>query len=267
MSARHAATVNLSLEAFSKHGSTSGLNDDGWGIVLYRGDDLLLVKEPAPAADSDAVRFIESHDLASPLVMSHIRHATAGGLSFANTHPFSRELGGRMHAFAHNGDIEGFQSAGRPRLTGAHFQPIGQTDSELLFCELLLALEPLWSRGQLPSLRERHDVVASFAAGARERGMVNFLYGDGQALFAHSHYREGEADTDREPGLFLLSRTCPACEAEFECPGMAVHPGPEGQQLQTVSLVASVPLTDEAWRPLSEGELVVIVDGVVVDPC
>ena len=267
MSAHHAATVQLSLEAFSRHGSKRGLNKDGWGIALYRGLDLLLVKEPAPAENSEVVRFIESHDLASPLVMSHIRHATAGDLSYANTHPFSRELGGRMHAFAHNGDLTGFSSAELPRRTGAQFQPIGETDSEFLFCELLLLLAPLWSRGQPPSLRERYDTIARFAAAARERGMVNFFYGDGQALFVHSDYREAETGAGRLPGLFVLSRTCPACEAGFECAGLALQPGSEGQLVQTVSLVASVPLSDENWRPLADGELVVLVDGVVVDPC
>ena len=33
---------------------------------------------------------------------------------------------------------------------------------------------------------------------------------------------------------------------------------------QTVMLIASVPLTDEAWRPLAEGELVAIRAGEVV---
>jgi predicted glutamine amidotransferase len=33
---------------------------------------------------------------------------------------------------------------------------------------------------------------------------------------------------------------------------------------QVVSLVASVPLSDEAWRPLEQGELLILRDGTSV---
>ena len=34
---------------------------------------------------------------------------------------------------------------------------------------------------------------------------------------------------------------------------------------QEVTLIASVPLTAEAWRPLEEGEIVVLRDGAIVE--
>lgn len=262
MSARHPATVNLSLDAFSHHGSRRGLNKDGWGIALYQGRDVRLVKEPAPAEGSDCVRFIEGHAMPSPLVIAHIRHATLGAISYANTHPFARELGGRMHTFAHNGKVEELDAKADSRLGRARFRPIGETDSERLFCELLARLEPLWLAPEPPTLRARRDVIEVFAAEARERGIVNFLYADGDALFVHSHFRPdpgGSATT--EPGLHLLTRTCQACDAGFEHPGIAIHPGPEGKAEQVVTLVATAPLSDEPWRPLAIGELLVLQSG------
>jgi glutamine amidotransferase len=68
-----------------------------------------LYKEPAPASDSTWLAFIQQRRLPSRLIVPHMRHATQGGISLANTQPFVRELGGRMHLFAHNGrltDIE-----------------------------------------------------------------------------------------------------------------------------------------------------------------
>ena len=265
MSARYPATVNLSLDAFSHHGSRRGLNKDGWGIALYRGLDVQLVKEPAPAEGSDCVRFIESHAMPSPIVIAHIRHATAGAISYANTHPFTRELGGRMHTFAHNGEVEALDAKVDPRLDGARFRPIGATDSERLFCELLARLEPLWLALEPPTLRARRDVIEVFAAEARERGIVNFLYADGDALFVHSHFRLHPEDSSaKAPGLHLLTRTCAACDAGFEHPGIAIHPGAEGMVEQVVTLVASAPLSDEPWRPLEVGELLVLRSG---SPC
>ena len=265
MSARLPATVNLSLEAFSHRGSRRGLNKDGWGIVLFEGRDLRLVKEPAPAEDSDIVRFIESHVVPSPLAIAHIRHATAGSISYANTHPFARELGGQMHAFAHNGKVDNLDAKSDPRLRGAHFQPVGETDSERLFCELLERLEPLWLVGERPTLAARAEVVAAFAKDARERGIVNFLYADGEALFVHSHFRpHPDGGATEEPGLHLLTRTCARCDSGFDHPGIAIHPGGPGRDEQVATLVATVPLSDEPWRALGVGELVVLVAGEVV---
>jgi glutamine amidotransferase len=265
MSARLPATVNLSLEAFSHHGSRRGLNKDGWGLALYQGRDLRLVKEPAPAEGSDCVRFIEGHAMPSPLVIAHIRHATAGSISYANTHPFERELGGRKHAFAHNGKVDALDARDDPWLGAARFQPVGETDSERLFCELLARLEPLWLAAESPSLAARTEVVAAFAEEARGRGVVNFLYADGEALFVHRHYRpQPDGAATVEPGLHVLTRTCPRCDAGFDRPGIAIRPCSGETVEQVATLVATVPLSDEPWRALAVGELVVFVGGELV---
>src|SRR3970040_386769 len=103
MSARHASTVSLSLEEFSRHGGLAGPHKDGWGIAWYEGADVRLVKEASGASDRACIRFIQDHPFRSTLVVSHIRKATQGSVSLANTQPFTRELGGRVHVFAHNG--------------------------------------------------------------------------------------------------------------------------------------------------------------------
>ena len=54
------------------------------------------------------------------------------------------------------------------------------------------------------------------------------------------------------PGVHLLCRRCSA-------PTDAIESGD-----QQVTLVASVPLSDEAWQPLAEGELVVLRRGDIV---
>jgi glutamine amidotransferase len=68
-------------------------------------------------------------------VIAHTRRATRGTRSYPNAQPFIRELAGRIHLFAHNGDLPGiFESkAFQPE----RFNPIGETDSERAFCVLL----------------------------------------------------------------------------------------------------------------------------------
>ena len=44
--------------------------------------------------------------------------------------------------------------------------------------------------------------------------------------------------------------------------GVTIEGSGEGQ---AITLLASVPLTSEGWRPLAEGEVIVVKDGRVVD--
>ncbi len=259
MSARLPSTVKLSLEEFSRHGGLSGPHKDGWGVAWYDERDLRVVKERHPAASSACVRFIQTNPFSSALVMSHIRKATLGEVATRNCQPFARELGGTWHAFAHNGDLRGV--AGDARFAAASFRPVGETDSELAFCALLDRLRPLWAEGAVPPLEARRQVVAAFAAALRELGPANFLYSDGDALFAHADRRHQADGAIRPPGLWRLARHC-AAGGELAAQGLTIA-ADEGEQ--EVVLVASVPLTAESWSPLAQGELLVARQGRVAD--
>lgn len=257
MSARQPADVRFSLEEFSRHGGLAGPHKDGWGIAWYEDADVRLVKEPTAASDSACLDFIRQHPFRSALVVGHIRKATQGRLRLANTQPFARELGGRMHVFAHNGDLDGV------RLRNSHslgaYRPVGDTDSEYAFCALLARLAPLWRDGRVPALDARLARVADFAAALRALGPANFLYADGDALFVHGHKRT-HAGGIRPPGLHVLCRTCAGESGPFVADGLHV----ESQQ---VALAASVPLTaGEPWRPLAEGETLALRDGRIIAP-
>lgn len=262
MSSRYEADVNLSLEEFSRHGGLAGPHKDGWGIAYYAGRDVRLMKEIEPAADSACVRFIREHPFASPLVVSHIRKATQGALALANCQPFAREMGGAMHVFAHNGHLAARRL--KRRLALGAFRPVGETDSEYAFCALLERLRPLW-RGarRAPPLAERFAIVTAFARAIAPLGPANFLYADGDAVFAHGHRRRHADGGIRVPGLHLLSRRCAARDARLETGGLSIRARTPGEQ--SVVLFASVPLTQaEDWKPLGEGELVAVRRGRIV---
>lgn len=253
------ARLAFSLHTLAGHGSPTGSTRDGWGVAFYQGDDVALFREPGAAGDSALVRYLESQGPATGLAISHIRHATQGAVRLSNTQPFVRQLGGRAHVFAHNGDLTGVAA-----IDGAgagHWQPVGDTDSERAFCALLARVEPLWTRARgVPSLQARLSLVADFAAGLRQLGPANFLYADGDALFAHGHRRIQPAVGRIEPpGLWTLQRHCTGGDEPPQCQGgVSIMDGDGGR---TVQCVASVPLTDEAWRPLAEGELLAVRGG------
>ncbi len=50
--------VNLSWKGFAMRGSEALGNPDGWGLAYADGNDVHLVREPSPAADSPFVAFL-----------------------------------------------------------------------------------------------------------------------------------------------------------------------------------------------------------------
>jgi glutamine amidotransferase len=253
------ARLTFSLHTLAARGGNDGTTRDGWGVAFYQGDDVALFREPGAAGNSALVRYLETEGPSTTLAISHIRHATQGGVQLSNTQPFARELGGRMHVFAHNGHLPGIEVSATMAL-GAR-RPVGQTDSEHAFCALLERLRPLWKDGQVPPLDTRLSLLADFASDLRALGPANFLYADSDALFAHGNRRiQPTVGRIEPPGLWVLSRHCTPPE-----PSPQVHGGVSVVQGErAIVWVASIPLTGEAWRPLAEGELLAVRAGEVI---
>ncbi|KEO55268.1 class II glutamine amidotransferase [Thioclava pacifica] len=256
ISSRLPTNVGFSLERLARRGGGEGPLRDGWGVALYQDRDVALLREPRAAAESELVRFIERQTPPSTLVISHIRLATRGAPALHNTQPFIRELGGRVHVFAHNGDMPGIVVGGD--VPPGRFLPVGESDSERAFCLLLDQLEAPWraAEGATPPLAERLGLVAGFAAELRRLGPVNFLYADGETLFAHAHRRRQADGAIRPPGLHVLERRCESEEPALDGAGMTLTGA-----AQEVCLLASVPLSDAPWQPLDEGEVIAVVQG------
>ena len=259
LSTSQPARLTFSLQRLASHGRAADVAHDGWGVAIYQGVDVALFREPSAAAGSRLVHFLEGHGPSTKLAVSHIRHATWGAVQFSNTQPFTREVGGRIHVFAHNGYLTGIETSAAFPL-GIDL-PVGQTDSERAFCALLSRMRMLWAQALLPSLELRMALLAGFAADLRKLGAANFLYADGDAVFAHGHRRlilpSGRIEP---PGLWVLDRRCaPADSLPDRLAGVSLAHGDSA-----AVFVASVPITDEAWRPLQEGELLAVRDGEVI---
>lgn len=109
---------------------------DGWGVGYYPGVEpaAAVLKEPAPpsgSARSDLVRTWER--VTSSVFMLHIRSARWGSITDANTQPFQRTWGGRDWLFSHSGSLRSRLELG----PGPRFEPVGSTDTETIFCQLL----------------------------------------------------------------------------------------------------------------------------------
>ena len=251
--------LDFEWDEFSRHGSLGGGNPDGWGVGYYRGRDVAIFREPRPAADSDCSEFLGTCAPASAIVVAHVRRAALGRPILANCQPFARTLAGRVHLFAHNGYVPEIVAAdaGLP----AWLDPVGDTDSELLFGQLLVRLAAVWSQPALPTIEARFEVVREFAAEKRQQGAMNFLYSDGELLFAHGHRRTVPGDAiSTDPGLYVLERGAD-CREPVDDPVVGLR---RSGTCTKQALVATVPLNEQSWTPLAPGQLVCLRAGVRV---
>jgi glutamine amidotransferase len=253
LSASAPVDIKLSLGELARHGGETGIHAHGWGVAFLDGRDVRLVRDPSAAAFSPWVQCLQNHAIKSDTVLAHIRHATQGAVTLPNTQPFVRELWGRAHVFAHNGRLgEGVMLDGMRRL---RFKPIGETDSEAAFCILME-----WLTAGDASADHLFATFAAFAREMRDHGPANIIYASDGRLLVHADRRTQRPGVIEPPGLWLLQRQCRAqSRSKFAGAGVSVA----GTALQ-VALIASVPLTGEAWQPLDRGTVLELRAGRIV---
>lgn len=131
MSANVPTDIVFSFTGLMQRGGRTGPHRDGWGIGFYEGRGLRLFQDPAASSESEVANLVQRYPIKSEVVIGHIRQANVGKVCLANTHPFVREMWGRNWCFAHNGQLGEFKGQ------ASFYRPVGDTDSEAAFCDLL----------------------------------------------------------------------------------------------------------------------------------
>ena len=170
LSAQYPVTLEMSFQKLMQRAELD--NPHGWKAVFYEQNDAYLFREPRPASNSQLANLLAECGIESCLVISHIRKATTGPIELRNTHPFSREIQGRLHSFAFNGNVPGVFDLG---LKLTRFLPIGVTDGEYTFCWLL---EQLADRVDNIDWKFSASILKSFGEQLATMGPTNFLYSD-----------------------------------------------------------------------------------------
>lgn len=244
LSSNRAVKISFTWRGFRKRGR---IHRDGWGVAWYLDGGLAgLVKEPKPAPESPIARLMVQ-GVRSRIVISHVRLASQGKISYVNTHPFIRRLRNRDWVFAHNGTVSGIIRNPSYRLEWCH--PVGETDSEYAFCYILEKLSGLRDRG-LESLAVR---LWGLAEEIGRHGKFNFLLSNGEYLFAYMNEEETLHYLLRHPphqGLIkLLDEDYEVRLEELKAPD------------EHAAIVATEPLTDEEWDSMNPGTLYVFYNG------
>jgi glutamine amidotransferase len=240
--------ICFSFTGFQKRGGETDVHADGWGIAFFEGKGVRIFLDPLPSAQSRIAELVRNYPIKSLNVIAHIRKATQGVVTLENTHPFMRELWGRYWVFAHNGNLPEF----KPELNG-NFLPVGNTDSELIFCWLMQSLRQRF--GDTPPESEAmfgalHELIYPLSG----TGIFNFLLSNGQCMFAH-------CSTE----LSYVERLAPFEVAHLVDEDVNVDFSKVTTLSDRVAVIATQPLTvNEIWTTMTPGSLWMFHNGKAV---
>lgn len=240
--------ICFSFTGFQQRGGATDVHADGWGIAFFEDKGVRLFLDPQPSAHSPIAELVRNYPIRSLNVIAHIRKATQGTVALENTHPFQRELWGQYWVWAHNGNLPQFQ----PELDGS-FIPVGNTDSERIFCWLLQSLRQRFGN-QPPSqdalLEALHELIKPVSA----LGIFNFLLSNGRCLFAH-------CSTE----LSYIVRRAPFNVAHLKDEDVSIDFSAVTTPNDRVAIIATLPLTDnEDWTRMTPGSLWLFHDGAAL---
>lgn len=240
--------ICFSFTGFQKRGGVTDVHADGWGIAFFEDRGVRLFLDPLPSAQSPIAELVRNYPIRSLNVIAHIRKATQGLVTLENTHPFQRELWGRYWIFAHNGDLPQFL----PKLVGG-FVPVGNTDSERIFCWLLQSLRERLG-ATMPAREVLFNALHELSMPLAAMGIFNFLLSNGDSLFAH-------CSTE----LSYIVRHAPFNVAHLKDEDVLIDFSEVTTPEDRVAVIATQPLTDnEPWIVMPSGSLWMFHEGAAI---
>jgi len=284
-------------------------NDSSVASSSYDGGVLRSFHDKSPACESPIAEVLNNqiYPMRTNNMLAHIRYATKGSVSIENVHPFTRELWGIQWGFAHNGDIPKFgsikttassSSSAKPKVSpiilGASnnntaitnkqdiiYYPVGDTDSEAIFCSILNALNKNFN--EIPTLSILYkfvyqlcnEIIHENATATNNNDttinpIFNFLLSCGQyTSFAYS-WPGARPGSKVWNGLYYILRDAPSSSDIISCDdNESIDDNSLSSTTTTnncnnhIAVVTTKPLTDEKnWIEFQKDELIMFHRGL-----
>lgn len=263
----------FSWTGFSKRGGETDVHCHGWGVIFYEGRGIRAFHDSSPASSSPIAQLVSQYPMRTLNMMAHIRYATQGEVCLENVHPFHREMWGIQWTFCHNGDVLLFKGARDEKLPWLGdaiegertYNPVGDTDSERMFCAILNALKAKFTT--LPSLPVLHEylrvLLQQIVDYDKDQTILNCLLGCGQYVqFAYS-WPGSRPGSNVWNGLHYVIREPPfrraaLCDCDYE-----VDFSQLADADSRVAVITTKPLTlNEEWVEFERGQLILFDEGL-----
>lgn len=244
-------SINLNLaEGFNSS------HCNGWGLGWYPGDrqSVMIAKDPAARGTKVLIDAITDwSDFRSTVFFCKVRGAGLG-YSHTETQPFSRSFAGRDWMFMHNGDLDKGELENLHGRKRRLLEPLGSTDSELVFCNLLSQMQEGEARRiadidptLLHSWFQRFDVL----------GSADMFLTDGQSIVAFQ-------GTQSPKHLRYARMLPPASLGVFESEAARVALADPRDTYRTCLLLSSTPFSGGDWVAMQPGQMIVVRRGAIV---
>lgn len=233
-----------------------GSHSHGWGFGWYPDNNLsaMIAKEPVARGEQVLVDAITDwSSFRSTVFFCKVRGASKG-YSYAQTQPFSRSFAGRDWLFLHNGDLD------KNELETIHGQktrllePLGNTDSELAFCNLLSLIQEGGYRKIadiaptiLHSWFQRFDALGS--------SDMSFTDGDSVVCFHGSKSPKHMYHARIQPPNNQDNYTSEAAQISLDDPR---------DTYRTALIVSSSPFATGEWVQMQPKQMLIIRRGIII---
>ncbi len=239
--------ICFSFAGFKARGGLTDIHTDGWGITFFEGKGVRQFLDAQPSSHSPIAELVRNYPIKSENVIAHIRKATQGRVGLENTHPFQRSLWGFYWVFAHNGNLPEFQPS-----VNETWQPVGDTDSEKIFCWILQQLQNRYS--QYPGSEQLFLSLKELTIPLATKGELNYLLSNGEFMVAHASTK-----------LSYLIRQAPFSVASLKDQDLTIDFNTVTTQQDRVAIIATTPLTDnEQWITIQPGTLLFFEKGKLI---
>jgi predicted glutamine amidotransferase len=236
------------LDAPDSLDAQSHRNPDGAGIGCFGPDGRPRVDKQPIAAWQDTEFARAARHLRGSTFVAHVRYASTGDRTPANTHPFRQD--GRL--FAHNGVVQGLDRLDR-RLAelGTADLVAGQTDSERVFA--LITAETRRQDGDVSAGLIR---AIGWIADQLPVYAVNLVLATATGLWALRYPATHE--------LYVLDR--PAGRAPLAARSGRISARSDQLAAQPSVIIATERMDDDpGWRPIGPGEMLHIGPDLAID--
>ncbi|MCX7879498.1 MAG: class II glutamine amidotransferase [Ignavibacteria bacterium] len=238
--ANRAVDLEFSLSKFK---NLSINNPDGWGIGWYENNSPRVFKEGLSAQAKNSKLPYLAKQVYSNIIIAHLRKGTNGSASDENSHPF--KLGNWI--FAHNGQVD--RDSLLLHLNENHQKELkGETDSEVYFYFILQSIDE--TKDVVRGIKKSIETITQSSFKG-----LNFLLSDGKYLYAFRYSNNSR----NYYSLYLLKRE-PSRDGPFNVQSKETQALLQSKALnnEKAILVCSEKLTDENWKEINFGSLVII---------